>query len=291
MPVVVLFYHRIADTHATEQTTSNRAFRRQIGWLRRHCDLVSLAEAQRRIRTGVNRRPCVSITFDDGYAENCDRAIPLLIAERIPCTYFVTVQNMRDGRPFAHDLVHGNCFPPNTVEQLRAMGAAGIEIGAHGYSHADLGTISDRKKLEYEVAAAGRDLAQMLGRPARYFAFPYGKMNNLNPAAFQVAREAGYAGLCSAYGGYNWPGGNAFHFRRVHGDRDIIHLKNWVTLDPRKLLADARRLQAEQGLNLFGPEEAELAPVGRGAEGTAVAAGLGDLCAPEHVAMAPVLKG
>ena len=45
VPVVVLFYHRIADQHPTSCTTSNREFRRQITWLRRNCDLVSLARS------------------------------------------------------------------------------------------------------------------------------------------------------------------------------------------------------------------------------------------------------
>jgi peptidoglycan/xylan/chitin deacetylase (PgdA/CDA1 family) len=291
MPAVVLFYHRIADDRATPETTSNREFRRQIHWLRNHCDLVSLAEVQQRIRTGVNRRPCVSITFDDGYAENCDQAIPLLIDEWIPCTYFVTLQNVRDGRPFVHDLVNGNRFPPNTLEQLRAMAAGGIEIGAHGYTHADLGAISNRRQLEYEVVAAGRELAQAVGRRVRYFAFPFGQMNNLNPAAFAIARAAGFEGLCSAYGGYNWPGGDAFHFRRVHGDQDIIHLKNWVTLDPRKLLGDARRLHEEQALTAAEQWQAEIAPPPCGAASDDVALGVASLCVQNRVVMAPLLKG
>ena len=70
VPTMVLFYHRIADDRASAWTVSNRTFARQIGWLQGHFDLVSLEEVQRRIRSGVNRRPCVSITFDDGYADN-----------------------------------------------------------------------------------------------------------------------------------------------------------------------------------------------------------------------------
>jgi peptidoglycan/xylan/chitin deacetylase (PgdA/CDA1 family) len=287
MPVVVLFYHRIGDDRATPETTTNGEFRQQIRWLRKHCDLVSLAEVQQRIRAGVNRRPCVSITFDDGYAENCDQAIPLLIEERIPCTYFVTLENIRDGRPFAHDMVHGNSFPPNTLEQLRTMIAGGIEIGAHGYSHADLGTITNRNQLEHEVVAAGDELAQMLGRPVRYFAFPYGRLDNLNPAAFAIARAAGYEAMCSAYGGYNWPGGDAFHFRRVHGDQDTIHLKNWITLDPRKLLADARRLR-EEPLWADGERHEEMAPNPCDTVIDHVAMSVRQFCSPENVALAPV---
>src|SRR5687767_14220536 len=78
-PVHVLFYHRVADEPSSMWSLSNDAFSEQIEWLRESFDLVSLDEAQRRIRSGVNRRPAVSITFDDGYADNCEHALPLLV--------------------------------------------------------------------------------------------------------------------------------------------------------------------------------------------------------------------
>jgi peptidoglycan/xylan/chitin deacetylase (PgdA/CDA1 family) len=121
------------------------------------------------------------------------------------------------------------------VEQLRAMAAAGIEIGVHGYSHADLGEIYEERQLRREVVTSGEQLQDLLGRPMRYFAFPYGQHVNLNSHAFQLAHEAGYEAICSAYGGYNFPGDDAFHLQRIHADRVMIRLKNRVTVDPRKL--------------------------------------------------------
>lgn len=233
-PVIVLFYHRIADDQANSWTTSNRMFARQIRWLARHVELVSLEEAQRRIRDG-NTRPCASITFDDGYAANCQKAIPLLVRSRIPCTYFVTLGNVLEGKPFAHDVAQGNGFAPNTLDQLRAMVSAGIEIGAHTYTHPDLGRVTDEARLEHEILEAGQRLGDLLNRPVRYFAFPFGQRANLSSRAFQLAREAGYRAVCSAYGGYNFPGDDPFHLQRIPVDDEMIRLKNWVTVDPRKV--------------------------------------------------------
>ena len=235
VPMIVLYYHRIADDEANPWTTSNRMFARQIDWLRRRFEFISLEEAQRRIRRGLNYRPCVSITFDDGYADNCQQAIPLLIREQIPCTYFVTLHNVISGEPFSHDLIHGHAPRPNTIDEIRAMAAAGIEIGAHTYTHADLGPITDRRLLDYEVVQAGEDLQRAIGRPVRYFAFPYGQYVNLSQEAFAAADHAGYEGVCSAYGGFNAPGGDSFHLQRIAVTDTMIHLKNWVTGDPRKL--------------------------------------------------------
>jgi peptidoglycan/xylan/chitin deacetylase (PgdA/CDA1 family) len=233
-PVIVLFYHRIADDAANDWTCSNAMFARQIRWLKRHFELVSLEEAQRRIRGGNNPRACVSITFDDGYADNGRQALPLLIRERIPCTYFVCNEQVFDGLPFPHDRDAGQQFAPNTIDELRQFAAAGIEIGAHTRTHCDLGKIKEPERLFDEVVAAGEELQVALGRPVRYFAFPYGQWKNLNAEVFHLAYEAGYEAVCTAYGGINDPGDDAFHLQRIAADASLLRLKNWVTLDPRK---------------------------------------------------------
>ena len=130
VPIVVPVFHRVADDRANDWTTSRSDFRQAIEWLREHFDLISLEEAQRRITSGENDRPSVSITFDDGYAANCDYAIPLLLENAIPCTYFVTSGPVLGGTSFDHDLAMGNQVAANTVAQLRDLAAAGIEIGA-----------------------------------------------------------------------------------------------------------------------------------------------------------------
>jgi len=234
-PVIVFFYHRISDQRPNAWTASNAMFTRQIAWLKRHFQLVSLGEAQRRVQSGTNRHPCVAITFDDGYADNCEHALPLLIAERIPCTYFVSSRHIITGTPFPHDLAQGRPLAPNTTQQIRELAQAGIEIGSHTRTHADVGRVKDPALLYDEMVRSREELQELTGSPVRYFAFPYGQHSNLSSAAFALAREAGYEAVCSAYGGFNFPGDDAFHLQRIHADGNMIQLKNWATLDPRKL--------------------------------------------------------
>jgi peptidoglycan/xylan/chitin deacetylase (PgdA/CDA1 family) len=157
-----------------------------------------------------------------------------LIAERVPCTYFVTVKNVLDGIPFPHDVARGRRLAPNTLDELKSLAQAGIEIGCHTRTHADLGQVHDRGRLMDEVVTAGEELQAALGRPVRYFAFPYGQHANLNVDAFHLAYEAGYEAVCSAYGGLNFPGDDAFHLQRVPADLSMIRMKNWLSVDPRK---------------------------------------------------------
>ena len=238
-PVMVLFYHRVADDATNAWTMSTAKFAHQMRWLQKHFDLISLEDSQQRIRT-TNHRPSVSITFDDGYGDNCDFALPLLIKMQIPCTYFVTTHSVIHRKPFAHDLARGHRFRPNTIDELRALAAAGIEIAAHTRTHADLGQVHDATKLHEEVITAGEELQAAIGKPVRYFAFPFGLHANLNAAAFRLADEAGYEAVCSAYGGYNFPGDDPFHLQRIHGDDVMIRLKNWLSVDPRKLAITKR---------------------------------------------------
>ncbi len=234
-PVRVLFYHRVADTFPNDWTMSTATFAAQIAWLQERFDLVSLAEAQQRIASGKNRWPTACITFDDGYADNCETALPLLLQNNIPFTYFVSTDHVLEGLPFPHDVANDRPLLPNSLDQLRGLVAAGVEIGAHTRSHADLGKRLSLDQLTDEIVGSKEALEHVLDCDIRYFAFPFGQVENLAAEAFRIAFEAGFQGVCSAYGGYNFPGEDAFHLRRIHADEQMIRFKNWLTIDPRKL--------------------------------------------------------
>ena len=243
-PIAVVFYHRVADQGPSPWTISNSEFTRQIEWLSRNFELISLSEAQRRLQERSNRRPAVSITFDDGYAENCCQALPMLIARGIPFSYFVATQFIQRGEPFPHDVERGDPRPPNTVEQLRSLAAAGVELGAHTRSHADLGPLTNPDQLRQEILGSRDDLQAWIDGPVRFFAFPYGQHANLSPLAFHIAQAAGFTAVCSAYGGYNLPGEDSFHLQRIHADPHFPRFRNWLKYEPR-FVAGVRRYQYE----------------------------------------------
>ena len=232
--VVVLAYHRVADVAGTPWTMTHAMFERHIDWLSKHVDLISLEEAQRRIRSGRNERLSAVITFDDGYADNNARALPLLVERKIPCTYFVTLRNVLDGSPFTHDVALGRPSRPNSIEELRDWSRRGIEIGTHGFEHADMAKVRDDAEIERQIIEPKHRLEEELGRPVRYFAFPFGLYANLSSRVFQIASGGGYAGVLSAYGGYNFPGEDPFHLQRVLVDNQMARLRNRATVDPRK---------------------------------------------------------
>jgi ABC-type phosphate transport system permease subunit len=93
--------------------------------------------------------------------------------------------------------------------------------------------VDDEAVLYDEIVGSKHDLESITDRPIRYFAFPYGMQANLSQAGFRLAFQAGYWGVCSAYGGYNSPGDDAFHIHRLHADPKWSRFCNWMTADPQ----------------------------------------------------------
>ncbi len=249
VPVFVLFYHRVSDQFTNPWSISCRDFERQIDWIEQHFEMVDLEECQRRIRSGSNTRPTLSITFDDGYAENCEFAIPMLLERRIPVTYFVTLEHTKNQQPLSHDVEAGRPLPVNTIESLRALDMSGVEIGAHTRNHINLADISDPHVILDEVIDASHELGQLIGRSIRYFAFPFGQREHLNADVFQVLRKEGFLGACTTINSWNEIGGDAFQLSRIHGDPSFSRLRNWLTFDPR--LARTEKFDYESKVSQF----------------------------------------
>ena len=234
-PCMVAFYHRVADTHANDWSMTRRQFQRHLDYFQRRFEPVSLSEVQRRVKESYSKNPTITITFDDGYRDNVDFALPLLIERKIPCTYFVSTAHILDQKPFGHDLDAGNVLPVNSTKQIREWSDAEIEMGCHTRNHVDFGKVQDPAELHREIVDAKDELEQMIGKPVRHFAFPFGTAAQLTPEAIEMVHQAGFEGFCSAFGGYNLVGRDHFHIRRFHGDPQFSRLVNWCSYDERKL--------------------------------------------------------
>jgi peptidoglycan/xylan/chitin deacetylase (PgdA/CDA1 family) len=234
-PAAILFYHRVADVTPNPWTISERGFADQLDLFADLGTFASLQEIQAEQHSGVRDRLKIAVTFDDGYRDNLQYAIPLMQSRKVPCTYFVTTDNVERGIPFPHDVERGKPLAVHTPSEIRDLADAGIEIGGHTATHLDLGKIWSRDRLLVELRDSRRKLQDWSGQPVNYFAFPFGLMKNISQAAIDIVVEAGYRGFVSAYGAWNHPGHDDFHLTRFHGDPCTAALRNWLTLDPRKI--------------------------------------------------------
>jgi peptidoglycan/xylan/chitin deacetylase (PgdA/CDA1 family) len=236
-PACILFYHRVASHSMNDWSILASNFRKQIDWIVAHTVPTSLDEIRSTQLQGTRGSPMVGVTFDDAYSENCEHAIPYLLERRVPVTYFVTTHFVESGEPFPHDVKLGVPLRPNTIQEIREMAEQGVQIGAHSHTHIDFGQPLSPQTLRIEIADVRKRLQDWTGQPVEYFAFPFGQKKNISQEAIDQIFESGYKCFVSACGGVNFPGQDAAHLQRVHGDPGFAAFKNWLTYDPRKIHA------------------------------------------------------
>ena len=93
--LVVLTYHRIAEPGADlfydpVISATPESFRAQVEWLHDRVRLLTLDELIDQVESGSPwREPAMLLTFDDGYRDNFDLAVPILGERKVPATFFV----------------------------------------------------------------------------------------------------------------------------------------------------------------------------------------------------------
>ncbi len=202
-PVLILTHHLVSDRpHRMGIPTED--FLRQVRFLQRHYRIVSLSEADRLLRSGRVSAPTVVLTFDDGYADNFITLRAVAEETGITVAMFVATQPIEAHQEFAHDLAAATRgFFPLTWDQIQNWRGRGVEFGSHTRTHADCGT-GDRTLLEPEIIGSRKDFEGRCGCSASFFAFPFGKPENISAQAMHMA-AATYSIFLSAFGGENLP--------------------------------------------------------------------------------------
>lgn len=172
----ILNYHSVGDA-AGEFTVTPDAFAQELDWLVANgfhaVSLHDLAES-RAARGKLPPRPVV-LTFDDGKEDALRLVLPALQKRHLRATFFIITGSV--GRP-------GYL----TWDGVRALAAAGMEIGSHTVTHARLADVP-AEQVESELRESRRQLEARLGTRIEALAYPY---NSLRSATVRAAEAAGY---------------------------------------------------------------------------------------------------
>lgn len=201
--VTVLLFHRVCDDARDNLSVGVEQFERQMGLLRRHCEVLSIEQVLTLGEIPRSRRPLVAVSFDDGYLDNFRNAAPILRRQRVPCSFYVSTGIVASDQRFPHDQRRGNAaIPTMDWAQLRALRAWGFTIGSHTVNHVDC--VAEPESLVREELDRSRDdLQRELGPLSPIFAYPYGGRHQMNEARLTLVRDAGYQACLAAYGGSN----------------------------------------------------------------------------------------
>lgn len=76
-------------------------------------------------------------------------------------------------------------------DQVRALAARGVEIGAHAHRHWPMNAAQSPAMLREQASLPKARLEQEIGR-CRYFAYPFGNTGDISREAWHSVRDAGY---------------------------------------------------------------------------------------------------
>jgi peptidoglycan/xylan/chitin deacetylase (PgdA/CDA1 family) len=260
----ILIYHRVAaqpDPLFPDECDAQR-FDQQMRQLVGGFNIIPLSEAVRALARGTLPPRAACITFDDGYADNAEVALPILQRHGLPATFFVAAGFLDGGRMWNDTVIElvrrapGESFdlskvglgrfeigdvaqrrqaiinlidklkylpiearqakvdemcalipvvPPDnlmmTSDQLRALHAAGMEIGGHTVNHPILARTED-SVASTEIGNGKEMLEDIIRGQVRLFAYPNGKPGRdyMRQHPEMVKRLGFDAAVSTAYG-------------------------------------------------------------------------------------------
>ena len=188
---MVLMYHGVADEaeDPNHLCVAPNRFAEQMAWLKRRglrgVSIRTLVDAMRAGRP----RGLIGITFDDGYVNVLEAALPELRRHGFTATMFIVSGSLGG----SNEWDEGPRWPLMSAGQVGELAAAGMEIGSHSTTHVRLAGL-DAGQLKAQVGDSKASLADLTGTPVRGFAYPYGSMD---AAARLAVRDAGYDYACA----------------------------------------------------------------------------------------------
>jgi peptidoglycan/xylan/chitin deacetylase (PgdA/CDA1 family) len=139
--------------------------------------VVSLkkAIAQRR-QTGDWPDKTIVLTFDDGYENIYDKALPILQRYGFGATVFVVAGHVDATNSWEQQVDRHGRRTMLSWDQLKDLADHDVEIGAHTLSHPDLSTL-ELEAVENEIVGSAEEISSKLNEPVQTFAYPYGKIS------------------------------------------------------------------------------------------------------------------
>jgi peptidoglycan/xylan/chitin deacetylase (PgdA/CDA1 family) len=163
----------------------------------------------------------VFLSFDDGFSDVFDNALPILRQHGFRSIQFLVADLL--GKTSEWQKSSGE-LPGVLMDQAQIKDwlAAGQEIGSHTLTHPRLTQISPSKARE-EISGSKKKLEDTFGRAIEHFCYPYG---DWNPAMRDIVAEAGYESACTTKFGVNTPEADRFTLKRITVRYPSLKLKN-----------------------------------------------------------------
>jgi peptidoglycan/xylan/chitin deacetylase (PgdA/CDA1 family) len=219
---VILCYHGVSHGAAPEVVAVD-TFRRQLDLLFERFPVVPVADLVASIGGSVAEPLPVSITFDDGYQNVLEHALPLLRSRGLHATAYVLpglwgrTASWPSDAPVEERALWDEADAKAWVDE-------GMGLGSHGLTHIDLST-APIEVIDREIGDSKRELETSVGS-IDGFCYPWGRSSEV---ARERVEQAGYR--YAVAGGYRreHSGADRYALGRITVDHDDtvddLHMK------------------------------------------------------------------
>lgn len=121
--LTILIFHRVLsspDSLFPDEPDASR-FDEIMSWIKSWFNVLPLEVAAQALKTGTLPQRAAAITFDDGYADNHDVALPILRKHGLPCTFFIATGFLDGGRMWNDTIIESVRNSPMPVLDLRLL--------------------------------------------------------------------------------------------------------------------------------------------------------------------------
>ena len=192
----ILFYHRVSDD-PDPLAVPPAAFAAQMALLAAEgYRVVDVVEAAELLRRGEVSDRVAALSFDDGYRDVAEHALPELERHGFRATVFVAPAVVDGTATFTW---YRESPPLLGWDDIAALDGGALSFEAHTLTHPNL-TRLEAAAAEHEIAGSRAALEARLGRPVRGFCYPAGLYGARERA---LVERAGFAAATTCEPGAN----------------------------------------------------------------------------------------
>ena len=184
----ILMYHMISnplpDSKGSKWCVAPQDFAKQMQYLHDHgWQAFTMSELMQHDKMPPKS---LAITFDDGFANVYEHAMPILQSLGLKSTHYLLSKSQTNDWDAEKGIPSEALL---SVQQVKTMLATGlVEIGVHGQQHRSLTTMTADRVVE-ELSQAKEALETRYGVTCRSLAYPFGCWNE---DVLEMAQECGF---------------------------------------------------------------------------------------------------
>jgi peptidoglycan/xylan/chitin deacetylase (PgdA/CDA1 family) len=148
VPLSILIYHRVLPDRDPlfPGEVDASAFDRHMRLIASFLKVIPLRDAVDCLRRGTLPARAACITFDDGYADNAEVALPILQRYNVPATFFVATGFLNGGRMWNDTVIELVRRAPGPILDLTGIGFGKFEIATPLQRQAAISALLDKLK-------------------------------------------------------------------------------------------------------------------------------------------------